>query len=342
MSWRSSRLILRTIVVIIAELKPEYSLRLAKQMTSAYNTYGMLKIVQACTSLGSSNPGTEEGPPAITASLKTALAYNKAEYELLEPLVSGTESEAEPTHPSLHNFSRVVDFNKTLYKAITNNATINDRILTLGGDHSVGIGSMSATRAIWPSIKLIYIDAHPDCHEKVQATTSGNIHGFPVSTVLGDGLAEQFGYATYAYRDIAMLGLKDIDSDENEYLFKHQILHLTIDNIIADGIGRAVGAICAWAGDSPIHAVIDIDSIDATEAPGTGIINRGGLNYREVDFVCRSISKLSVRAVDVVEVNPLRDVDGKTVELAAELAATLLGYDWSPYTRYLVQARTNT
>lgn len=295
----------------------------------------MLKIAQACTSLGSSNAGTEDGPQAILENgLIDGLHQAKLNYELLKPVVAATHQTSQE-HRGLRNYDTLVSFNKQLYQQLTSQLTAADNLLVLGGDHSIGIGSMFAARSIWPEIRVVYIDAHPDCHEQPEHTTSGNLHGLPVSTVLGDGIYTDFDYPKLDYSQIAFLGLKDIDPDEQNYLEKHQLLRVTVDDIIEHGLGEGMTRIWQFCGDYPLHVVLDIDSIDALEAPGTGIPNRGGLSYREISYIVRKLSHRQIQAIDAVEVNPHRDDERKTSLLAAELILTLMGQAWSPYTRYL-------
>ncbi len=300
----------------------------------------MLKIVQARSSLGSSNPGTEHGPAAILdRSFLAALNKHHVAYHLVEP-VEAVASHSDSSRHGLKNYDEVIDMTKRLYQRVVHDVHTEDQLLTLGGDHSIGMGSMLAAKAVWPELKLVYIDAHPDCHPKPQDTTSGNIHGFPVSTALGDGLFAEFGdIAHYNYDQIAFLGLKDIDTDEQQYITQHSMLYITMDNIIEHGLGQAMTKILEFCGTSPMQIVVDIDSIDVSEAPATGIINKGGLTYREISYICRKLSALKIKAIDIVEVNPSLDHDGRTIELAAELGMTLLGGSWTSYDRYLVNKK---
>jgi arginase len=72
-----------------------------------------------------------------------------------------------------------------------------------------------------------------------------------------------------------------------------------------------------------------------SEAPGTGIKNRGGFSYREIRYVCDLLATRDIRAIDLVEVNPINDVQNKTVHLGIELVLALLGKNWTQYHRYL-------
>ncbi len=299
---------------------------------AAYNDGHMLKIFQAPLALGSFSNGVDQGPDAmLREGLLAALAHNGIEAEVHEPI----EAHGEPTDKGkLRNFGAVVNFNKELLNQIIESTNKGDVALTLGGDHSIGMGSMLATKQRHTDACIVYIDAHPDCSNP-EETLTGNLHGMPLSTALGDALHAEFGGAHYGYDEVIILGAKDMDDHEVRYMQAKGIRYVTMDEITEQGIAHAFTTTRKLVGEKPLHVALDIDSVDVSEAPGTGIINQGGLSYREVSYLCRKLSELNVVALDVVEVNPARDEDGKTVQLGIELAVSLLGGEWSRYMRYL-------
>lgn len=300
----------------------------------------MLKVFQAGTSLGSSNPGTEMAPVALLeGGLLKALAYNEIDVEVLQPVEHPPAS--DKLTMGLRNLEELVTYCGELFGQITSNVQKDDKVLTIGGDHSIGMATMLASKRLWPKAHIVYIDAHPDCINDPADTPSGNVHGFPLSTALGDGLHVHFGHEHFGYDDVTLIGVKDIDKAEFDYLHKHGICYYTMDDIIERGIGDIMATVRKRIADRPLHVALDIDSIDVSEAPGTGIINKGGLSYREISYITRQLAEENVRSIDLVEINPNRDERAKTVDLGVELGVTLLGGDWTPYTRYLVQNRTS-
>jgi arginase len=294
----------------------------------------MLKIIKAETSLGSSNAGTELAPAAILkGGLLDALRYNKIDHEIL-PLLK-TKS-AIPTKNNLlvKNHSRLTNLNNSIYELAVNNKNPGAKMLLLGGDHSMSIGSMFATKMSHSKAVLIYIDAHPDCNSP-HSSPSGNMHGMSLATVLGDSLYDDYDLPKYKYSEVVILGAKDIDPAEREYIDKKKIRIYTMNDIIARGIGDVVSEILKFIKDKPVHVSLDIDSVDVSEAPGTGIVNRGGLSYREIRYATEALSTTDIKSIDLMEVNPKQDEDNKTVNLATELIISLLGSKWSPYEKYL-------
>lgn len=293
----------------------------------------MLKIAQAATSQGSFNSGSEDAPAAILeTTLRLGLQKNNINFEEFLPVLDVQSSNI--ISEKIRNHTGLVDFNKRLYEQIMSSAKNEDIILTLGGDHAVSIGSLFASKTRNPKTCIVYIDAHPDCNNPLD-TPTGNIHGMPLSTVLGDALYLDFELPKYSYDEVFLVGIKDIDAAEMKYLTSHNISYYTIDMIIERGIAEVLQEVSQKLANRPVHISLDIDSIDSIEAPGTGIINRGGLTYREVSYLCRKLSAENVLALDCVEVNPKKDIDNRTVLLAGDLIVSLLGGEWSPYSQYL-------
>lgn len=300
----------------------------------------MLKIAQAATSLGSFNKGSETAPKAILdTTLIAGLEKNKLKYSVLEPVTAMAQN--DPSEPEkLRYHQELIDFNMHLYEQILSAASLDDTVLTLGGDHSISIGSMFASKNRNPQTCIVYIDAHPDCNNPTD-TPTGNIHGMPLSTVLGDALYSDFKLAKFNYDEVFIIAAKDIDEAELKYLKTNNINFYSMDNIIEQGVASILDEVTQKINNRPVHVSLDIDSIDSSEAPGTGIVNKGGLSYREVSYLCRHLSKQKIIALDCVEVNPKRDIDNKTVLLAGDLIVSLLGGEWSPYTQYL-QTKPNS
>lgn len=293
----------------------------------------MIKIFSAATSLGSFNQGTELAPKVILDNgLKSALQKNSLQFELSGKIELINAELGE--NPKLRYHGALVEYNKNLYRDIIESSDAQDTVLCLGGDHSVSIGTMFASKLRHSDVVIVYIDAHPDCNGP-DATPTGNIHGMPLATVLGDAIYADFDLPKYGYDEAFLIGIKDADISEQDYLKQNNIVYITMDDVEESGIAECLKQIKTQIAGRPTHVSLDIDSIDLTEAPGTGIINRGGFSYREISYLCRHLASEQIIAVDVVEVNPKRDIEHKTAQLASELAINLLGGEWSAYQQYL-------
>jgi arginase len=82
----------------------------------------------------------------------------------------------------------------------------------------------------------------------------------------------------------------------------------------------------AGTGTAGVHVSFDLDVCDPSIAPGVGTPVKGGLDYREAHMVMEMIADSGLlRALDLVEVNPILDDRNTTAVLGAELAMSALG-----------------
>ncbi len=211
--------------------------------------------------------------------------------------------------------------------------------LVLGGDHSIAIGTISGIAAHLapdagsprpPKIAVVWFDAHGDINTP-ETTRSGNIHGMPVSCLLGNGPSELtsigFDGPKVPAAMFAQIGLRDIDENEKRLLRESGIHTYTMTEIdqrrMHDVMEEVIGL---TEGADMLHVSFDIDAVDPAIAPGTGTPKPGGLTYREAHLAMEMLNdRAQIVAIDLVEVNPVLDTQNMTGILAAELAQSLLG-----------------
>ena len=214
--------------------------------------------------------------------------------------------------------------------------------LVLGGDHSIAIGTLSGLaleqhrRAKTkpegpPKLGVIWFDAHGDIN-RPDTSPSGNIHGMPVSCLLGQGppALTDIGYpgAKLDPQRFCQIGLRDIDATERRLLKESGIHTYTMADIDRRGMATIVEEALEFAldGSDMLHCSFDIDSVDPRVAPGTGTPKLGGLTYREAHLGLEIIAETKrLTSMEMVEVNPALDDANKTAELAVELIASALG-----------------
>jgi len=201
-------------------------------------------------------------------------------------------------------------------------------VLTLGGDHSVAIGSVSGSMAGGP-VGLLWIDAHGDFNTP-DTSLSGNVHGMPLAVLFGHGDARLTAVCQgrkLAPESVALVGVRDLDPREKEALAAEGVAVYTMRDIDERGIGAvAREALLKVGGPGRVHVSLDIDALDPSEAPGTTTAVRGGLTYREAHLLLETIADSGLlAALDVVEVNPMRDIRNQTARTAVELVVSALG-----------------
>jgi len=203
--------------------------------------------------------------------------------------------------------------------------------LVLGGDHSIAIGTVGGV-ARDRDIGVVWFDAHADFNTP-QTTPSGNVHGMPVAAFLGVGPFADTDWAPAAGVDpgnVAMVGLRSVDSAEGEALRESDVATYTMNDVDQRGLPDVTRDALSVAseGTDCVHVSLDMDFLDPTEAPGVGTPVRGGASYREghtaMEIVSRTLGSRLV-SMELVEVNPVLDDHNRTAELGVELAASALG-----------------
>ena len=207
--------------------------------------------------------------------------------------------------------------------------------LVLGGDHSISAGSISGVARFYrqqeEAIGVIWIDAHADMNTPA-TSPSGNVHGMPLASLIGQGPAELVNLAGFAPkvdpRNVAIIGLRDVDSLEAAHVKESGVRAFTMRDIDERGMPAIMqeAIALASAGTVGIHLSLDMDSIDPDEAPGVGTPVRGGLSYREAHLAMEILADSGkLISLEVVEVNPVLDVANRTADLAVEFMTSALG-----------------
>lgn len=201
--------------------------------------------------------------------------------------------------------------------------------LVLGGDHSIAIGTMSGLAASGPG-GVLWLDAHGDLNTP-ETTPSGNVHGMPLAAVLGvcgesfsnDGLR----LPAVDSNRVALVGVRSLDPGEQALVRELGVAVYTISDLDRRGVEPVMDeALEQIGGGAFVHVSVDLDVVDPEVAPGVGEPVRGGLSYREAHLALELVAEAGVLdSLELVEVNPIRDHENTTAELAVELAASALG-----------------
>lgn len=286
--------------------------------------------------LGGNRRGVDMGPSAIRiasiAEHVVALGLTVTDKGDIPSPLPELKGPGDPRKRYVREIARVC---QKLYQ--TSLASLHEGALpiVLGGDHSLGAGSVAATaawlRARQQPLGLIWVDAHADINSPA-TSPSGNVHGMPLSALLGGEPAElaRIGGPEVAVRPehTVLVGIRNLDDREKEIVKASGVHAFTMKDVdrlgIAGVMERALAA--ASAGTGGIHVSFDLDVCDPAIAPGVGTPVKGGLDYREAHYVMEAVAESGrLVALDLVEVNPALDVRNATAELATELALSALG-----------------
>jgi arginase len=243
---------------------------------------------------------------------------------------------------SLPGFDEKLKYLNEIYDACNLLATQTEQIvdsgelpITIGGDHSIAIGSLSGVvksyRKRDQRLGLVYLDAHADMNTP-DTTPSGNIHGMPLAVLLGYGAPELVGIGGFSPKFdpklCAHVGARDLDPGERQLIRKLGIRFFTMREIDERGVAKCMDEALAIArqGSGGYAVTFDVDVLDPGDAPGSGTLVRGGLSYREAHLAMEKISEAGgMRSLEVVEINTALDVNNRTAELGVELILSALG-----------------
>ena len=207
--------------------------------------------------------------------------------------------------------------------------------LVLGGDHSVGAGTVSGVAEFYrrqnQKIGLIWIDAHTDINTP-ESSPSGNVHGMPLAAIMGLGPPELANILNFSPKvnpdNCVLVGVRDIDAIERENVRRSGIHVFTMRDIDERGMRNVMETAVGIAGDGTVgyHVSLDMDWVDPEDAPGVGTPVRGGATYREAHLAMEIIADHGqMLSFEIVEVNPVIDEHNRTADLAVELALSAFG-----------------
>ncbi|MEP7291184.1 MAG: arginase [Chloroflexota bacterium] len=289
-----------------------------------------LRILGVPMDLGQERRGVDMGPSALRyAGLQQRLSRLGLEVNdggnIIVPVVE--EIDHDPRDGLAHNASAISKVCWEVYEQVQATLEGGERVITLGGDHSVALGTVAAALTQPGSTGVLWIDAHGDFNTPA-TTPSGNVHGMVVSSLMGicpEVLT--IGAVRLRPEQIVQIGIRDLDAEEKIELARSGIKVFTMREVDELGMAETVHQALKWLGGvASLHVSFDMDSLDPNIAPGVGTPVPGGLTYREAHLLLEMLADDGrVRSLDLVEVNPILDTHNMTAACAVELAASLFG-----------------
>jgi arginase len=287
------------------------------------------------TDIGAGARGGSMGPEALrVAGLQAALEA------LGLPVVdrgnvAGPANPMQPPRDGYRHLDEVVAWCQAVRDAVGACLDAGELPVTLGGDHSLAIGSIAAV-ARWcrrrgKKVYVLWLDAHADYN--VPATSpSGNIHGMPAAVISGHGhprlLALGDACPMVAPASIVQIGVRSVDPREKALVVRNG--SVTFDMRQVDELGmrrimeRALDHVAREG--AHLHVSFDVDFLDPGIAPGVATVVPGGPNYREAQLCMEMLHDSGlVGSADVVELNPAADEKNRSARLAVELVQSLFG-----------------
>ena len=302
--------------------------------TSAFSS---VSLIGAPTDVGAGARGASMGPEALrVAGIREALQALGMQVKDCGNL----QGPANPWLPAVQGFrhlNEVVQWNALLHEAMLSELSAGQLPIMLGGDHCLGIGSISAVakhcKALGKKLRVLWLDAHADFNTAT-LTPSGNIHGMPVACLCGQGPAQLVGIGGFSAaqpalhpKEIRQLGIRSVDAGEKKLVHDMGIEVFDMRFIDEMGMRHAMElALALMDGYTHLHVSLDVDFLDPDIAPGVGTTVRGGPTYREAQLCMEMIADTGrLASLDIVELNPAFDIRNRTAELAVDLVESLFG-----------------
>ncbi len=255
--------------------------------------------VPAINGLGKTN-GCEKAPDLIVKAIEdiySSESGKKIEFNIDKIDVDNTN--VEETNKRIQEKSKEFFFK-------------DEKIVFLGGDHSISYNLVKVFLDLGSNHGLIVFDAHPDCMKPGHEPN----HEEWLRAVVEQGFNPE---------KIILVSTRNSDSEETAFLKEKKINVFSMKEL-NDNLESACDKIMEYARKfDSLYLSLDIDAIDPAFAPGTGYIEPGGLTSRQFLYMIQRINLLkNLKAIDLVEVNPEKDINGMTVKLAAKTIVELL------------------
>ena len=177
---------------------------------------------------------------------------------------------------------------------------------------------------------VIWVDAHGD-YNTFETTITGNIHGLPLAAITGYEKNYLTSFHTgnkYSYANTVIVGGRDIDELEKVNLEDAGIRVFSTEYIHEHGMKNVMEEAIKIAtnGTNGIHISWDLDVIDPKIAPGVSVPAKDGINLKEVYEAVNEILKNRdmVKSMDLVEYNPVLDVENKTKTIAITILENII------------------
>ncbi len=293
-----------------------------------------ISIIGAPTDIGAGSRGASMGPEALrVANIVPALLGHGFEVADRGNL-SGPANPWEPPANGYRHLPEVVAWNRLVHDAVHAELALDRLPILLGGDHCLGLGSISAVarhcRETKKKLRILWLDAHADFNTNV-LTPSGNIHGMPVACLCGKGPQEliEIGGQVPAISPkwIRQIGIRSVDEGEKRFVHEMDLEVFDMRYIDEMGMRHAMElALATLDANTHLHVSFDVDFLDPDVAPGVGTTVRGGPTYREAQLCMEMIADTHrLASLDVMELNPALDVRNRTAEVAVDLIESLFG-----------------
>ena len=220
----------------------------------------------------------------------------------------------------------IADFNRRLSSCVATTIQEGYFLIVIGGDHGNAVGTWNGVaQSCSLPFGLIWIDAHMDAHT-LETTPSGAWHGMPLAHLMGYGVAQlselHRKQPILQPAHLCLIGTRSFEEGEKELLERLNVKIYFIDEVKKRGVKAVLKEAIAYISTrvTSYGVSLDVDVIDPSEAPGTGCFEPNGLAARDlIDSLILLREDRRLKAFELVEYNPYRDLEQKTAVLCREI-----------------------
>jgi guanidinopropionase len=188
--------------------------------------------------------------------------------------------------------------------------------LSFGGDHLVSLPVLRALKPASP-LALVHFDAHSDMYDYYYEDAKFT-HGTPFRRAVEEDLVDP--------RRTIQIGIRGtyFATNEHQWCMDQGIQQVGIDELRDRGCDALVQRIRDTVGTAPAYLTFDIDCLDPSFAPGTGVPEIAGVSTYEAQRILRGLRGLDFVGGDFVELSPPIDPTGNSALVAANLGFEIL------------------
>lgn len=293
-----------------------------------------INIIGVPTFYGCDKIGPQLGPDKLRQKgiISQIKKYNHNVFDLGNIYVKQVDdSDKFLSNPNMKYFAELVEINENLAHVVNCSLKSGCFPFIVGGDHSIALGSISGVSKYFnKNFAIVWFDAHGDINT-FETSESKNVHGMPLASLMGYG---DETFKNLYYNDIKInednvyhIGGRDIDSGEKSFIentnmnmfypkdLKEKGLDSVINNILNNLNNKNINA---------IHISFDLDFIDSKYVPGTGTRVENGFTVDESKYLLKKLVESGlVKSMDLVELNPILDLDDTTSNIALDIIDTV-------------------
>jgi arginase len=296
----------------------------------------VVRLVGVPMDLGAGRRGVDMGPSAIRiAGVADCLA--QLGYEVIDDGDVGVPApeSRDPGDPRARYLALIYHVCNRVRLRVRRALEAGEVPVVMGGDHSVAIGTVSGLaeyhRSRGERVGLIWVDAHADMNTP-ETSPSGNIHGMPLSALLGMGrreLVELGGFSPKVDKErVCLIGIRNLDDAEKAIVRRSGVHAFTMRDLDERGMNAVASEAIdlASAGTAGFHVSFDLDGMDPVQVPGVGTPVRGGIDWREANLLMEKIAdSRRMLSLEITELNPILDVRNASGTVAVDLIGSAFG-----------------